>query len=371
MYFDDKSNVMFTREQYAKVSNTYKKWWANELERPIAGIVIGGFESKRTPSNNPSINFMTAWDFNITTEQFIDAYDWQFSRTRFFGDAFPRISMTGFGPGAAATFMGCTPQPRPQSVWFLPDKKVPIKELHFEFDPDNKYLRRVLNIYEAAMEKWHGAVVIDQLDHGGNLDILASFIDAEDLACEMIDNPDEVVRCVNEIQELWVKYFDMCAEIMKPEACGHSYWFGLYNDNPSYILQSDFSYMISPEMFDLFVAPELKKTSEHMENAVYHLDGVGELPHLDSILKIESIKGIQWVPGDGEALTKNWDHILKKIMDGGKKNLTYSENADGTLKSFITNPSMAYTSPRYFNNDKDGIEHAKRYADIHGLEINI
>jgi len=371
MYFDDNSNIMFTREQYKKIDATYKKWWANELERPIAQIAISGFESKRKPSTNPFISFTTAWDFNITPQQFLDGYDWYFSQTRFFGEAFPRISMTGFGPGSAATFMGCTPQSRPETVWFLPDKKLPIKELHFEYQPDNKYLRRVLDIYEAAMEKWHGAVVIDQLDLGGVLDILASFIDAEQLACDMIDTPDEVVRCVNEIQELWIKYFDICADIMKPEACGHSHWYGLYHPNPSYIMQSDYSYMIGPEMFDIFVAPELKKTAQHMENSIYHLDGVGELPHLDSILKIDEIKGIQWEPGDGETRTMNWDHVHKKILDGGKKNMAYSENPDWTLKSVITNPGMAYTGLKHFHNDKNGIDNAKRFADMYGIELDI
>lgn len=371
MYFDDKSNIPFTREQYKKVDAAYKKWWNNELDRPIVQIMIGGNPSKREPSKYTHINFMTAWDFNITPEQFIDWYDWSFSHVRYYGEAFPRISMTGFGPGSAATFMGCTPQSRPETVWFLPDKKLPIEELHFEFDPNNKYLRRVINIYEAAMEKWHGAVVIDQPDLGGVLDILASFIDAEDLACEMIDSPDEVLRCVNEIQEMWIKYFDLFADIMKPEACGHSHWYGLYHEKPSYIMQSDFSYMISPQMFDLFVAPELKKTAEHMENAVYHLDGVGELPHLDSLLKIDAIKGIQWEPGDGETRTMNWDHVLKKIMDGGKKNLAYAENADWTLRDVVKNPNMVFTGVKYFNNDKDGIEKAKRFADMYGIELDV
>lgn len=371
MSMNNKSYIPFKRENYIKINDTYEKWWSNQLERTIVPIYFYDAESEREPSSYPGINFMTAWDFNITPEQFVDAYDWQFSKTRYYGEAFPRMHMTGFGPGAAATFMGCTPQPKPETVWFLPEKNVPIKDLHFEYDPNNKYLRRVLDIYEAAMDKWHGEVLVEMADLGGNLDILASFRDAENLLVDLYDSPDEVLRCVWEIQALWVKYFDMISDIMKSEACGYTYWYGLYNPKPSYILQSDFCYMIGPDMFDTFVAPELKATSEHMHNATYHLDGVGELPHLGSIMKIDSIKGIQWVHGDGEAAYKDWTHVIKQIVDGGKKALSWTENQDGTIRDFIKKPCMAYTGGRYFHYDKDGIEQAKKYAYKLGYELEI
>jgi hypothetical protein len=56
-----------------------------------------------------------------------------------------------------------------------------------------------------------------------------------------------------------------------------------------------------------------------MENAFYHLDGIGELNHLDSILTIESIKGIQWVPGDGEPEKRDWSEVFAQISPTGKK----------------------------------------------------
>lgn len=371
MYFNDNSNIVISREHYDNVRNDYDKWWKNELGRPIVPISFYGAESRRERSKYPFIDFMTAWDFSITPAQFIDAYDWYFSQMRYYTDSFPRISMTGFGPGAAATFMGCTPQPRPETVWFLPDEILPIEELHFEFDPDNKYFRRVLEIYELGMAKWHGAVVIDQPDLGGVLDILASFRDAENLLCDMIDSPDEVVRCVNEIQALWLKYFDIFADVMMPEACGHSHWYGLYHPKPSYILQSDFSYMIGPDMFDVFVTPELKTTAEHMDNAVYHLDGIGEIAHLDSLLKIDAIKGIQWEPGDGEPRLMNWDHIFKKITDNGRKTLSYAEKPGGGVIDAVADKQMAFIHGRSFQYNKDGFEQAKRYAAIYEMELNI
>ena len=64
-------------------------------------------------------------------------------------------------------------------------------------------------------------------------------------------------------------------------------------------------------MFDEFVKPELKKTIDH-------LYGVGQLNHLDSLLSIKKLDGIQWVPGDGQPDIINWPEVFKKIIDSDK-----------------------------------------------------
>ena len=44
----------------------------------------------------------------------------------------------------------------------------------------------------------------------------------------------------------------------------------------------------------------------------------GELPHLDMMLSIERLRGIQWIPGDGQSPPQEWLPLLKRIRDGGK-----------------------------------------------------
>ena len=39
---------------------------------------------------------------------------------------------------------------------------------------------------------------------------------------------------------------------------------------------------------------------------------------LDSLLEIDSIKGIQWVPGAGQPDVTGWSEVYKKITDAGK-----------------------------------------------------
>jgi len=84
------------------------------------------------------------------------------------------------------------------------------------------------------------------------------------------------------------------------------------------MLQCDFCYMIGPEMFDTFVKPELTATCEKLPHAFYHLDGIGQLPHLESLLTIQSLRGVQWVPGSGQPDCSHWPDVYRTIRSAGK-----------------------------------------------------
>jgi 5-methyltetrahydrofolate--homocysteine methyltransferase len=159
----------------------------------------------------------------------------------------------------------------------------------FEFDENNRYWHRVKRVYELATEKWQGQVVMGMVDLGGVLDILASFRGSENLLMDLYDSPEEVKRCIDELKELWFVYFNKINEIIAPCTRGYSQWFHLYGEKPSYILQSDFSYMIGPDMFDEFVAPELAWSASRLDHTLYHMDGIGEIPHLNTLLSIKDI----------------------------------------------------------------------------------
>jgi 5-methyltetrahydrofolate--homocysteine methyltransferase len=155
-------------------------------------------------------------------------------------------------------------------------------------------------------------------DLGGNLDILASLRGAEKLLLDLTDNPDEVARLVNEITPLWLRYYDELYAITSSVGRGNACWGPCWSPGKGYMLQSDFSYMISPRMFKRFVQPDLVTCCEHLEYGFYHLDGVGQIPHVDQMLSIERLRGIQWQPGDGQPKGDQWLDLLQRFLDGGK-----------------------------------------------------
>ncbi|MBQ3078626.1 MAG: hypothetical protein IJC48_01320 [Clostridia bacterium] len=361
-------SVHFSKDDYFRLQNTYRSWWKGELSRPIVPFVTTGHEPGRKPSAYTPLCFENAWDFSVTPDQLVDACDWQLSQTRFHGDAFPMFSVTPFGAGTLAAFLGCTPVGRKETVWFFPpEKDIPIENLHFEIDKNNPCLRRVLNVYEAGMEKWRGSVVITMADLGGIMDVLASFRGSENLLMDLYDSPDEVKRCINEIQDMWFECFKMINGILGNEVMGHSHWYGIFDEKPNYILQSDFSYMIGPKMFDEFIAPELSISASRIQNAVYHMDGIGQIPHLESLLKIDGIRGIQWVPGDGEALKKDWTELLIRIIKSGKKLIAHAQKDDGRPVDFAPDPGQLLYNTKAF--DRKDMKLAREYGEMYGIEV--
>lgn len=75
--------------------------------------------------------------------------------------------------------------------------------------------------------------------------------------------------------------------------------------------------MISPDHFKEFVLPELTASCKRIERPFYHLDGTGQIGHLDHILSIPDV-GIQWVPGDGTPNCSNWPELYQKIIAGDR-----------------------------------------------------
>jgi 5-methyltetrahydrofolate--homocysteine methyltransferase len=155
-------------------------------------------------------------------------------------------------------------------------------------------------------------------DLGGGLDILASFVGTQNLLMECIEHPEEVSRLAREITGFWLQFYRELTEITEGQQC-FSDWSSIFSEKPSYILQSDFSFMIGPDMFQEFVYDELVRAAAVMDRPFFHMDGIGELKHLDSLLSISEFSGIQWIPGAGEPETRDWSELFGKISRAGKK----------------------------------------------------
>lgn len=94
---------------------------------------------------------------------------------------------------------------------------------------------------------------------------------------------------------------------------------GIYHPQGWYVTSCDFMGMISEEMYDEFVEPELREEIRFLKHSIFHLDGPGALRHLDRLLRIPDLDGIQWVYGAGQPTAAHWIPVLKKIQEAGKR----------------------------------------------------
>jgi 5-methyltetrahydrofolate--homocysteine methyltransferase len=93
---------------------------------------------------------------------------------------------------------------------------------------------------------------------------------------------------------------------------------GIWSDQPAIDLQNDFSCLISSRMFEAYFLPSLEQQTRWVERTIYHLDGPGAIRHLDALLSLPRLDGIQWVPGAGAPEMSRWIRLLRRIQAGGK-----------------------------------------------------
>lgn len=341
---------------FANIRQNYRKWWKDELGRPLIAVEFRDKPTGFTAPSAPPLRFPTAYDENYSPKQMIERVDYDLNCREYAFEGYPAVSMDCFGPGVLAAFLGAKVHPAEHTVWFEADKVLPISELHFEYRDDSPALERVKQFYFEGSKLWGGNVLMTMVDLGGILDVLASFRGTENLLTDLIEYPEEVSRCVNELQALWFRYFNELNAIIAPTAPGYSHWAKIYDEQPSYILQSDFSYMIGPERFREFVAPELASSASRLHNCCYHLDGMGELPMLDNLLEIDAIKLIQWVPGSGEPSERDWTEVYRRITD--KKKLYYIFGNPQNLKyicGVVRKPDSVFTQMGFDYSQKDEV----------------
>jgi hypothetical protein len=309
------ATLNFTPEDWIRIERDYQAWWAGELDRPLVNLTV------IPPVGRPSpLGYQSNYPLEMPAEAVIDQYAPFLSAARFYGDAFPWMWIN-FGPGILSGFLGgevnSVTDPS-ETVWFNPPRELTIEELNLNYDPDNIWLKRVKDITRALVARFDGELQVSHTDLGGNLDILASFLTTEQLLFDVIEKPEQVDRMVRQITDLWIRYYDEVDALIRPACRGTSSWTPIWSPGKTYMLQCDFSYMFSPKMFERYVVPDLVDCCAHLDHGFYHLDGKGQIPHLDLLLDIPRLRGIQWIPGDGQPSPDQWLPLLKRIRDGGK-----------------------------------------------------
>lgn len=308
------SNPHFTAEDWARVTPDWLAWWEGELERPLLWLEV--FPQLPDVDYRVLSPFLTRYPLDVPADAILDELLPAITQVRYLGDAVPKV-WPNLGAGIVAGFLGSTVEYRTDTTWFGPIGAASLAELHPAYDPHNVWWLRTQEFFRAAARRLDG-YIIGHTDLGGNLDILASLRDTQLLLTDLYDAPDEVARLAGEITTLWLRYYDALAALLPENKRGYGCWAPIWAPEPCYMLQSDFAYMISPKMFERFVLPDLEACCAHLEYGFYHLDGKGQIRHLDMLLSLQRLRGIQWIPGDGAPPPEEWLPLLKRIRDGGK-----------------------------------------------------
>ena len=305
-------NIRFTEADWQRIEHDWTAWWAGELDRPLVVLEV------TDPVPGADRSQFARWGLETPVDTVLDNWQPILEATHWLGDAYPKW-WVNYGPGTMAAFLGSSVSWSPDTTWFWPLKGVDtLADIQPAYDANNPWWLRVQAMTARAVERWGRQVLVGITDLGGNLDILASLRSSEKLLLDVMDVPEVVERLVSDITHLWIRYYDALEAITRTAGRGNACWGPCWSPGKGYMLQCDFSYMLSPRMFKRFVMPDLIACCNHLDYGFYHLDGKGEIPHLDQLLSIERLRGVQWQPGDGQPLADSWLPLLKRIRDAGK-----------------------------------------------------
>jgi len=327
-----------------KSKERYNAWWRNEIiDRPLVltyaprkGTDNFFEEYKAAPGHLISYVLTKRWkERDFDNDYIVDNMKKLASSSYYAGDAFPMLYLN-LGPGCLSSFIGCIPEFKDDTIWYHPSEKNEWEHLNaIEIDQNNKYWQIAKNFAAKATEKNNNNYFINDAGLFSGLDIIASIRGTQQLLLDLIEKPEEVKK-FNEFITRAFKYFhDGLYSIISAKQEGMIGFLPIWCNKKSATLQCDFSAMISPQMFEEFVIPELISSAKHIDNVIYHLDGPDAVKHLDILLDIEEIDAIQWVPGKGSPPTSEWIPMLKKIQEKKKSICLHPESIDEGEKLLI------------------------------------
>lgn len=223
-----------------------------------------------------------------------------------------------------------------ETMWAYPCYESIEQVAEVALDPQNIWHQKAIEITRRSVELAGGHHWVAPFALGGITDILAGLYGTESFLIDLIAKPKTVARTMERVKRIWIALFDevesLIAQSGNPGGIG---WAGIWAPGTTFPLQEDFSYMISDAMFREFCLPHLLDQMDAMDCPFYHLDGVGALSHLDTLLSIEKLKVIQWVPGAGKEHLSQWYDVIRRILSAGKSVQVYgqAEEVDDLVKN--------------------------------------
>ncbi len=196
-----------------------------------------------------------------------------------------------------------------------------------EWNPDNKWWRITERNLRAAADEIRERELECFLGHpdlNGPTEVLSGLRNPERLCMDLVLEPEQVKIAARRIQDAWYKAWNGVRAITK-EFGGCFTFMGLWSDVDAPDLQSDFSSLISPDMFEEFMMPLIREQINRYPRTVFHLDGPDMIRHLDILLAEQDLNAIQWVEGAGAGPVSDWLNLMKRIQDSGKSLYVYCE----------------------------------------------
>jgi len=320
-------------DNWEKSKARFDAWWHNEMvDRPPV-LMFGPRPKPRWPLR-PLPSDPEPWRQYLDIAYRIDEIENTLASTDYFADTVPTFGR-GVNTAYLGLFAGAQPKFDTTTVWIEPYVDAWAAAPPPRFDVDLPMVRRILEVSDALAANARGRYRLAFPDHLDAVTTMSQMRGVERLALDLADDPGPACEYRDALTEVWNRSFDFWVDReARAGLAGVTNWARAYSSTRGGVVQCDFSAMLSPEMFRWFVRPEIAAEAAHLDGAMFHLDGPGQLPHVDAICEIPGIRAIQWTPGAGKLRPVGWPDLMRRLQAKGQALQVYCtpDDLDGLFE---------------------------------------
>jgi hypothetical protein len=184
---------------------------------------------------------------------------------------------------------------------------------------ENRYYQAVERLTAMALDAAEGRFLVGYTDMYAGIDCTAVLRGAERMCLDIIMDPEGLHRLIAAAFAEYAEVYSRFDATLKAHRQLSVTWMNLPSFETFNVLACDFSVNISPQHFDEFCMPVIRREAECYVHNVFHVDGKGVAKNIDSILTLPNLAAIQWVQGYGiDRPILQWIPLIEKIQQAGK-----------------------------------------------------
>lgn len=306
------------KEDWEETKQRFKAWWNHEyFGRCALSVVAPRTDPPDIPMPSEAKTVEQRWyDLDWISRRM----EYQLGRTYHGGEAVPVWNAGYCGVSAIPTFLGCPVDVDMRTGWWNPILTDPdtFEFAHLEIDTSDRNYEFTMRMLERAARESNGKSIPSIGAFGGSGDTLAALRGTQQLLIDCIERPDEVRAAEIFLMDMWCSFYNECHAITRDASEGSACWFTLWSPGKFYASQNDFSYNIGPDMFREIFLPTIRRQTEFLDHAVYHVDGIEAFRHIDALCELPRLQALQILPGAGKPGPLHYMPVLKKVQAAGK-----------------------------------------------------
>lgn len=315
--------MKYNEVDWDSIEQRQRLWWEGKLDDLFIHIFTGVDPSVKLeprPSGNEAVK---RWFMDPETRM---NREYQMAVNReYFLDGFPSMDIGRIN--LALSLMYGPPETNftEHTIWVghLLEDGIEGWQEKLQYNRDHELWQMTRGMAEKAVELAGEDICITQVGGtDGPLDNFSQLRGAQEALMDLIEEDwhEDILRIEEKFLQDFDTYYFELYDIIKDNPSGVCLWDrSLMVNGPAHILQSDFSCMISPQLYEKFGRFYLEHQTRKFANSIYHLDGANALYQLPLIASLEHLDCIQFIHNHsgGQKLIEVVD-IVQKIQETGK-----------------------------------------------------